>query len=339
MRGLFAALLTVALAGQAQAASPLAALQLPGFVPKTVTVSQGEHVLAMVLHARNAVAGLPEQTLDPLPCRSGSLRLGTLPNSPFRRVRASLGQQGWSLVKAVPGRGGREVAFQVRRGPITALGLWTTAPAFQTAVLLLCEQAAVWKPEPPARAPARSAPLGAGVAFAVPGWTGGAQALRAVAVTGKQVGVGTISATGQVRLPLAPPRGPLLPMTKWRQATELLGCADGKPYRGSVSASNPAVTFTAVRKLVTGDGSALTTPVMNAAVTRILGTPLIYTSAPVRLTGRLTCGDGDRAVTVDLNLPGGWAAVTHDVALPDFGKTTERVTNFMGLWSWAASEE
>ena len=78
----------------------------------------------------------------------------------------------------------------------------------------------------------------------------------------------------------------------------------------------------------------LSSTLTNQAVTRIVATPLIYASAPVKLSGQLTCSDRERNLKVAVNLPAGWSAVTLLIDLPDFGTPSQTLSNLDGRWTW-----
>lgn len=330
--------------GEVNAISGIGSMTLPGVKRQDIGAMPSGSLAQFIgplIHARNLVAGLPETTYDPLPCRSnlfyGELATG---NPAYQTVKRSLLKQGWQPMREVRGQTLPEMAFQMRKGSFTLLGLWLDVPTRRRSALVMCEQAEEWKPVGSLKAPPGSPALGKTVKFTVQGWHEGIQVLSPVlGFTGRSGKSGQIKAGGVAELPLGvPEKDQLQPISRWKAGFELLDCLSGSPS-GTVTISDPKVRLTTVRKLKMGTAANEFTPylfssAMNTAVTRIVDTPLIYTSGPVKLTGLLVCPDGERNLTVNLTLPGGWTAVTYQADVPDAGRSSQQLLNWAGTWSW-----
>lgn len=339
--------------GTVHAASGIGQMNIPGVTRQDLkaTPVAGLPPLAMqVIHARNLIAGLPDPTSDPLPCRR-DLYFGELASGQpgYQSVRRHLLAQGWQSVREVRGQSIPDVAFQFRKRNDTLLGLWRDAPGKGRATLVMCEQAAQWKPTPPLKTRplkilSTSPVLGKTVKFKVPDWHLGAQVVFPVlAFTGDNGSAARIDTGGEVQITLTVPTADQLqPIGRWRAAFDLFACTEGD-LKGALSISDPHVRFTAVKKFRVGKVSDendpyLFTQSVSDRGARVVETPLIYTSGPVRISGHLKCPDGDRNLDVDVNLPGGWTVINFETDLPRVGKMGHKTVNWGQSWHWIVAQ-
>lgn len=338
-------LISVLLASSSvDAASGITSMTLQGVDKldlKTATIDNFGQFTNALMHARNILVGMAKSADDLMPC-SHEMFYGEMAGGQpaYQAVKRNLLSQGWKPVREVSGQTTPEVAFQLKKNSVTLLGLWADVPAKKRSALVMCEQAEIRKPMKPLP---RSPALGKTVSFPVQDWHQGVQNVFAIlAFTGKSGSAGQVSASGRAEVVLEIPKeDQLQPIGRWKTGFDVQNCEGGVD---TFTVSDPKVRFTVVHKLMVGklfdeSDPHISSNFGNSTYNLALDTPLVYTSGPVRISGHRVCPDGQENLDVELSLPGGWTAVTHQSDFPRFGNLTEHLVNWASVWNWRLTIE